>query len=517
MWLYLPKQFVPSLAELEDSTNQSDWQPQAVKLWFMSSGKAMQSPLSAKRWKTRSWMKLLFGTTLHPSMASLGVERYRQSLEDFHVPTCPSQAKKKESSKETDPGFSTNTSALLAKYDPDTSSWRTSQACWITGQWAMFSENFPKSGCLVNGECFQRREWEAPISAKEFLLWGTPNTMDILPAGISGAYRESLGSRRERSSNLRDQVVDKAWPTPRALEIEESVESHNARMEKRKAEGKEPISENLSLTTKKWRTPLGADGTLNHGLAPSVLEGQTTLTLSAQVLKEEDSKKWPTPVKSDFQERRASENWDGSDLPSVVDAWPTPTVNMVKGHNKEESLVFKDGKGKVCKRLSRLDNAAVHTGPGAKWLTPAAREDAACPQSQRMLTHQAKEFESCESPIGPQDQMKESIGKQSLPNDPTLPQRWATPVTLDQVAGRDVANQEKIRSTLTNADLSRKMMGETPKEKKRLNPRFVEWLMGHPIGWSSVKKIEMKDYNAWVTESSRLLELLLSGSCGKGW
>tara|TARA_R100000458_G_C8235233_1_gene215772 strand:+ start:166 stop:912 length:747 start_codon:yes stop_codon:yes gene_type:complete len=248
-------------------------------------------------------------------------------------------------------------------------------------------------------------------------------------------------------------------------------------MEKRKAEGKEPISENLSLTTKKW----------------------------------------PTPVKSDFQERRASENWDGSDLPSVVDAWPTPTVNMVKGHNKEESLVFKDGKGKTCKRLSRLDNAAVHTGPGAKWLTPAAREDAACPQSQRMLTHQAKEFESCESPIGPQDQMKESIGKQSLPNDPTLPQRWATPVTLDQVAGRDVANQEKIRSTLTNADLSRKMMGETPKEKKRLNPRFVEWLMGHPIGWSSVKKIEMKDYNAWVTESSRLLELLLSGSCGKGW
>ena len=451
MWLYLPKQFVPSSAELGASMKQSAWQPQEVKLWYMSSGKAMQSPLSAKRWKTRSWMKLLFGTTLHPSMASLGVERYRQSLEDFHVLTCPSQAKKKESSKETDPGFSTNTSALLAKYDPDTSSWRTSQACWITGQWALFSENFPKSGCLVNGECFQRQEWEVPISAKEFSSWPTPTTQESPHpnARMSDTGRRiSNDGKGSHGLNLEDKTGEWAalaraeannWPTPRALEMDESVESHNARMEKRKSEGKELVSENLSLTTKKW----------------------------------------PTPVKSDFQERRASENWNGSDLPSVVDAWPT--------------------------------------GPGAKWLTPAAREDAACPQSQRMLTHQAKEFESCESPIGPQDQMKESIGKQSLPNDPTLPQRWATPVTLDQVAGRDVANQEKIRSTLTNADLSRKMMGETPKEKKRLNPRFVEWLMGHPIGWSSVKKIEMKDYNAWVTESSRLLELLLSGSCGKGW
>lgn len=548
MWLYLPKQFVPSSAELADSMKQSDWQPQEVKLWFMSSGKAMQSPLSAKRWKTRSWTKLLSGATLPPSMAELGVERYLASLGGFHVPTSQSQAKKKESSKATGQASSTNTSALLAKFDPDTSSWRTSQASLITMQWELYSENFPKSGCLVNGECFQRPEWVAPINVNESLRWGTPNTMDTLPSrsyeAMKRQARNGARKNRTRPGNLREQVdplmhqayadaraeanwrtpsasdpvggvkdlnsdkyknaeapkiklrdqsaswptpssqlagegplmeklvtkdgepmqlgeraynpetgnhvqmtlnrVTSAWPTPRAVEIDESLETHGARMAKRTAEGKEIPSDNLSIASKKWRTPLGADGTHNHGLAPSVLEGKTTLTLSAQVLaKEEENKKWPTPA-----------------------------VCMVKGAYSEEAQTRKDGKSRT---MDRLDNAVLFAGPCSQnWLTPAAREDAACPQSQRMLTHQAKEF-PCKDLTGPQDPMTGNNGSKPLPSDPT-----------------------SLRLS------------------KRLNPRFVEWLMGHPIGWSSVKKIETKDYNAWETASSHLLERLLSGSCGKG-
>ena len=104
-------------------------------------------------------------------------------------------------------------------------------------------------------------------------------------------------------------------------------------------------------------------------------------------------------------------------------------------------------------------------------------------------------------PPGPDESDK---WEESSRKDPTLPPRWQTPVTLDQVAGRDIANQEKIRRTLTNADLSRKMMGA----KKRLNVTFVEWLMGHPLGWSNVTPIEMSVYKVWVMESFRLLERL---------
>ena len=44
-----------------------------------------------------------------------------------------------------------------------------------------------------------------------------------------------------------------------------------------------------------WRTPMGADGTHNHCLAPSVLKRKTTLTLSNQV------KIFPTPQQHDHK------------------------------------------------------------------------------------------------------------------------------------------------------------------------------------------------------------------------
>jgi hypothetical protein len=47
-----------------------------------------------------------------------------------------------------------------------------------------------------------------------------------------------------------------------------------------------------------------------------------------------------------------------------------------------------------------------------------------------------------------------------------------------------------------------------PPPSRRLNPRFVEWLMGKPIGWSVPTPLDQNDYQLWETESSRLLEQL---------
>jgi hypothetical protein len=44
--------------------------------------------------------------------------------------------------------------------------------------------------------------------------------------------------------------------------------------------------------------------------------------------------------------------------------------------------------------------------------------------------------------------------------------------------------------------------------KKRLNPTFVEWLMGVPVGWSLPIPIDQNAYKLWETESFRLLEQL---------
>jgi hypothetical protein len=46
------------------------------------------------------------------------------------------------------------------------------------------------------------------------------------------------------------------------------------------------------------------------------------------------------------------------------------------------------------------------------------------------------------------------------------------------------------------------------KEKKgggTLNPEWVEWLMGWPIGWTDLKPLEMDRYRQWLQQHSKYL------------
>lgn len=54
--------------------------------------------------------------------------------------------------------------------------------------------------------------------------------------------------------------------------------------------------------------------------------------------------------------------------------------------------------------------------------------------------------------------------------------------------------------------------GATSSEQtERLNPRFVAWLMGLPVGWTdTTTPLARTSFDAWVTESSRWLAHWLS-------
>ncbi len=43
----------------------------------------------------------------------------------------------------------------------------------------------------------------------------------------------------------------------------------------------------------------------------------------------------------------------------------------------------------------------------------------------------------------------------------------------------------------------------------RLNPTFVEWLMGFPLGWSGLAPLESTSYERWAMQSYRLLQRML--------
>ena len=179
MWVYIPKEYCPSLPESVDSTCQSNSPSHDPELWLTLSGKPTARKSSWIGCRTRPWMTDLFGQILPHSMASSGVAKWIRSLGASPVRTFQSQERKQESMKGQDRDSTTTTSDSFTKYDPDSSLWRTYQACWITGQWELYSENFPKWGSMRNGECSQRQEWVAPINGRESSSWPTPRKNDF--------------------------------------------------------------------------------------------------------------------------------------------------------------------------------------------------------------------------------------------------------------------------------------------------------------------------------------------------
>lgn len=115
-----------------------------------------------------------------------------------------------------------------------------------------------------------------------------------------------------------------------------------------------------------WRTPLAADGTHNHCLAPSVLEGRTTMTLTNQV-KGGQAGMWPTPTTQDNPQiagqGKAKGTKRGTTLGGAVRMWATPTAAIAQGSSAGNPNRKKAG------RDLRQDVRM--------WPTPTANEDAA--------------------------------------------------------------------------------------------------------------------------------------------
>jgi hypothetical protein len=111
--------------------------------------------------------------------------------------------------------------------------------------------------------------------------------MDHLPAGISGAYKESLTGRRKRSSNLRDQVAEpKMWPTP--------VADDTGLRKKKYSQGGTPLSLAVQMQEPKmWATPTAA-------IAQGSSAGNPNRKNAGRDLRQ-DVKMYPTPAARDYK------------------------------------------------------------------------------------------------------------------------------------------------------------------------------------------------------------------------
>lgn len=86
--------------------------------------------------------------------------------------------------------------ASLANFDPNSSSWKTSQRSLIE-EWTLFSETFPSSGMMRSGRLFPLAPWVRHTCDSACSLWPTPTaSMDGRGFGIplhdrTGRYKRS--------------------------------------------------------------------------------------------------------------------------------------------------------------------------------------------------------------------------------------------------------------------------------------------------------------------------------------
>lgn len=115
------------------------------------------------------------GTTLTPSTGSPGMALSMSFLLDSHANRSASQETKEEPKTNETNGQLPQES--LAKYDPDTSSWRTYHPLFNT--WETYSpETWPASGTIKNGQLYLRDKPEPDTSENAGGWWPTPSATD---------------------------------------------------------------------------------------------------------------------------------------------------------------------------------------------------------------------------------------------------------------------------------------------------------------------------------------------------
>lgn len=117
---------------------------------------------------------------------------------------------------ESEAGCGGITPGSLARYDPGSSSWRTSQLCLVEG-WEQFSGTWPRSGMMRNGTAYPLPTLVPDNFGIEFGLWPTPNAT----AFKGGRQSPRRGVKNPERNNWQDWcslVLGQRYPVPETAE-----------------------------------------------------------------------------------------------------------------------------------------------------------------------------------------------------------------------------------------------------------------------------------------------------------
>ena len=222
---------------------------------------------------------------------------------------------------------------------------------------------------------------------------------------------------------------------------------------------------NLSDQTSVWRTPRTGQGDYQYDRGNPE---KPTPTLEGQ------AKHWPTPDSGAFNATgdtgRARRNR------RQVEAWGTPRVGSHGGSGNPARA--KDGKCRL------EDQVMGEASPHTCWPTPAARDHKGPNSERHVKTAPGR---------GHMDQLPNAVEHSFSPPDPEAPTgpESLTPIPFSSLpsetssSGPLLAERWVYRRWAMRSGGAAGWRGTWTRQPRRsLNPWFVEWLMGRPLGWT---------------------------------
>lgn len=198
-WIYL--------AESEES--QRPWNPGCGQSPIVRMTGTLK-PCCCPEWEAEIFLWLPYGMTCeHCGVPVLGLSVL--SLEASLARTSVLLAAVK-AWQESEADFSLRSHGWLAKYDQDSSSWKTCQL-YVPGVEPRLSELWPASGMTVDGTCYPLTMWGRRISENDGFCWRTPRATEWKDA------RPSLKSRENGKLYEGLSGAVKMWRTPRANKV----------------------------------------------------------------------------------------------------------------------------------------------------------------------------------------------------------------------------------------------------------------------------------------------------------
>lgn len=483
MWLRIPTSHCSPATE--DSTSPSDALCQELAASVSWRGKLLRPQSWRLAWKMEGWRRRLSGLTFEPSQANFSVAAWLDSLVGSPARTSALQGDKQES-RESEADCSLRSSDSFASWSPSSGCFlRTSRQFSIFQQEQPFSENLPRSGSMRNGELFERPMLVDRTGESGRLCWPTARSQDS-KHGEATDYEMS----REEGLDLlhvKAERMMRMWPTARS-EDSESCGNHPGAVD------------SLTGAARMWHTPKAHENAETSGtfVSRNADRGAHCFSgLGAQTAM------WRTPAATEEQSDRMSaeamlrglQNPNQQiNLSDQARMWMTPNLPLGGRKNTAEQVEAK-GKTDNGKRQISLEGQTMH------WPTP------------RTITGGAESAE----------RKQETGGTDSGGSDlQSAAANWPTPASCDYRSPNGASHMDRstgakhldqlpnfIEHSFLPAPPTSTHGGKSPSTStRRLNPDFVDWLMGLPPGWTDYAPLETASYLSRVRS---LLRFYLGG------